>query len=301
MHARGFTLIELVVVILLTAAVAALAGRNVTGPVLGFVDTSRRAALVDAGHTAITRITREVRLALPNSVRIDGGNALEFLRTRTGGRYRVAADPALPLSDPLEFSGGDTRFDVLGALRAFGRICAGTSPSCGGPAASTAACMADPRLDCLVVYNTGQPADCSLLPSGRTNAYCGDNVAGIDVADSGAGTLAFVIDGGAFPLASPNQRFHVVDTPVSYLCDLGTRTLRRYDGYPIGATQPSVASPPPVSGRVLATDVTDCEFSYDPGTATRAALVAVRLTLADADAPGERIVLYQQAHVANTP
>ena len=109
MHARGFTLIELVVVILLTAAVAALAGRNVTGPVLGFVDTSRRAALVDAGHTAITRITREVRLALPNSVRIDGGNSLEFLRTRTGGRYRVAADPALPLSDPLEFSGGEGR------------------------------------------------------------------------------------------------------------------------------------------------------------------------------------------------
>ncbi|MGE0482883.1 MAG: type II secretion system protein [Gammaproteobacteria bacterium] len=301
MGARGFTLIELIVVILLLGIVAVMAGRNITGPVLGFVDTSRRAALVDTGHTAVNRITREVRLALPNSVRISGGTALEFLRTRTGGRYRVAVDPGLPSSDPLDFGGGDTSFDVLGTLRAFGQICAATTPSCGGPAASTAACMADPRLDCLVVYNTGQPEDCGLLASGRTNAYCGDNVAGIDAADVGAGTIAFVNDAGAFPLSSPNQRFHIVDTPVSYLCDLGTRTLRRYDGYAIGAVQPTVASPPAVSGRVLADNLTGCEFSYDPGTATRSALVAVRLTFADAAAPGERVVLYEQAHVPNTP
>jgi MSHA biogenesis protein MshO len=301
MDARGFTLIELIVVILLMGIVAALAGRNITEPVLGFVDTSRRAGLVDAGHTAVNRITREVRLALPNSVRISGSTALEFLRTRSGGRYRIAPDPGLPLSDPLDFGGTDTSFDVLGTLRTFGRICAATSPSCGGPAASTAACMNDPRLDCLVVYNTGQPEDCGLLASGRTNAYCGDNVAGIDTADVAAGTISFVNDVGAFPLSSPNQRFHIVDTAVSYLCDLGTRTLRRYDGYAFGPVQPTVASPPPVSGRVLASNLTGCEFSYDPGTATRAALLAVRLTFADAEAPDERVVLYEQAHVPNTP
>ena len=49
-----------------------------------------RAALVSVADSALQRITRGIRLALPNSIRISGSSgALEFLRIRTGGRYRV--------------------------------------------------------------------------------------------------------------------------------------------------------------------------------------------------------------------
>ena len=304
----GFTLIEMIVVMVISGIIATFVAQNISRPIEGFIDTSRRAALVDAGDTALRRVVREARLALPNSVRISGGVALEFLRTRSGGRYRARIDPGVPpgASDILDFTSAplipDTSFDVLGALRNFGQICAGTSPSCGGGAASTVACMAGTAIDCLVVYNTGQPADCSLLASGRTNAYCGDNVAGMDTADALNSKIDFIFSGGGgvFPLASPNQRFHIVDTPVSYICNLIAGTLTRYDGYPITPTQPTLASPPP-AGHVLANNLTACEFDYNPGSASRAALLSVRLQLADSDAPNEQINLFQQAHVPNVP
>ncbi len=305
----GFTLIEMIVVIAVSAVVAVMLGRNISRPLLAFEDVTRRAALVDAGSTALARMTREARLALPNSVRISGGTALEFLRTRTGGRYRAASDPSgatCPGSvcDALDFTGTDVSFQVLDgdAIDAFGEICTAVPSNCGGGAASTAACMADGTIDCLVVYNTGQPADCAAAGvSVRTNAYCGDNVAGIEAADAAGKEIRFVHDLGNFPLASPQQRFYVVDTPVSYVCNLAAGTLSRYDGYAIDALQPNAGAPPATAPRVLADKVTACSFSYDPGSATRAALVTVTLALADSDAPDEVIRLFQQAHVPNIP
>ena len=64
----GFTLIELVVVITLTGIVAVLAGQNIVAPIQGFIDLGRRAALVDEADLALSRMSREVQLALPNSV-----------------------------------------------------------------------------------------------------------------------------------------------------------------------------------------------------------------------------------------
>jgi MSHA biogenesis protein MshO len=299
--AGGFTLIELIAVIVISGVIATAVGLNIARPIQGFVDTSRRAALVDEADTALNRLTREVRLALPNSVRIDGGQALEFLRTRSGGRYRAQADPVLP-SNPLDFPPTDSEFDVLGQLNDFGQICAGGSPNCGGmTVTSTAACMSTTAVDCLVVFNTGQPSDCSAPVVGKTNAYCGENVAGIEIADTGSRTIRFVHDLGAFPFPSPNQRFHVVDTPVSYICTPGNGRLMRYDGYAIGAAQPTGVSPPAVTGRVLAENVVACNFDYDPGTATRAALVSITLTLSASEQPSERIRLFHQAHVPNIP
>ncbi|MCZ6664664.1 MAG: type II secretion system protein [Gammaproteobacteria bacterium] len=302
----GFTLVELIAVIVISSVLAAVVGYNISRPIQGFVDTARRATLVDEGDTALNRLTREVRLALPNSVRIAGGQALEFLRTRSGGRYRAQIDPGLPLSNALDFPPTDSKFDVLGRLNDFGQICAGGSPNCGGMTpTSTAACMAGSAVDCLIIFNTGQPNDCSTPVVGKTNAYCGENVAGIEIADPGPGpglpTIEFVHDLGAFPFPSPNQRFHVVDTPVSYICTLGNGLLMRYDGYAIGAIQPTGASPPAVTGRVLAENVVACNFEYDPGTATRAALVSVTLSLSDSSQPNERIRLFQQTHVPNIP
>jgi MSHA biogenesis protein MshO len=298
----GFTLIEMVVVIVLGGVLAGLAAYNIVEPIQGFTDTARRAALVDGADSALARMTREVRLALPNSVRLRGSEALEFLRTRSGGRYRAEIDPDSP-SDVFDFTLASDGFDVLGELKEFGRICSAAAGNCGGaPPGGTAACMADGCIDCLVVFNTGQPGDCASMASGRTNAYCGDNVAGIDSVDVGGRSLSFVHDRpDGFPFPSPRQRFHVVDTPVSFICNPAQRSLTRYDGYPIQAVQPDAVSPPPVTGRVLATDVVACSFTYDPGTNTRAALVGIRLTLAAAEAADERVVLYQQVHVPNVP
>src|SRR5690606_958023 len=108
-----------------------------------FSDVSRRAELVDIADNALQRMTRELRDALPNSIRINpGGNALEFLNTTTGGRYRAGQESGGG-GNPLVNGSSDT-FDVLDGVN---------GPVSPGPAGQ-ASCFSG-AADCLVIYNTG--------------------------------------------------------------------------------------------------------------------------------------------------
>jgi len=90
----GFTLIELIAVMAIGAILATVVWRNLATPLRGFADVNRRAALVATANLAALRISRELRLALPNSVRVNAdGSALEFLQTTGIGRYRRESDP----------------------------------------------------------------------------------------------------------------------------------------------------------------------------------------------------------------
>jgi MSHA biogenesis protein MshO len=112
-RSRGFSLVELVVVIVITGVIASVVGLFITGPIQGFIDQARRAELVDAAQLALTRMGRDVRGALPNSVRISGG-ALELLATIDGDRYRVEAPGAD--NDRLAVGSNDTFFNTLAPL-----------------------------------------------------------------------------------------------------------------------------------------------------------------------------------------
>ena len=124
----GFTLIELIVVIAISGIIAAVAGIFILRPVQGYNAQVRRAEMVDSAENALRRMQRDLRAALPNSVRITTNNAtiddatcpngmdtvcvIEMLHTVDGGRYRSG----LP-NDPLVFDGVDTAFDVIGSLQ----------------------------------------------------------------------------------------------------------------------------------------------------------------------------------------
>lgn len=276
----GFTLIEMVVVIIIIGILALVIPTIIRGPMRAYVQIQQRADLVDIAATALQRMTREIRLALPNSVRINSGNAVEFLRTLDGGRYRARPAPG-PTGNVLNFTAQTGTFDFMGPLNNRARITAGA-------ASGQAACL-NGTVDCLVVFNTGQPG---------ANAYDGDNIAAITAV--GASSLSFNLTPAAhFPYRSPRQRFYVVDTPVSFICDTSTGRITRYSGYPISPGQPTVASPPP-GGNLLVDDVSACDFSYDPGTATRAGLVTLKITITEPSL-GEKVSLLQQVHVPNQP
>ncbi|HMM78077.1 MAG TPA: type II secretion system protein [Gammaproteobacteria bacterium] len=292
-RAAGFTLIELVAVMAIGAILSTVIWRNLATPLRGFADLNRRAELVATANLAAQRIARELRLALPNSVRVNAdGSALEFLQTAGIGRYRAQGDPDDPTRDALDLTRPSDSFEVLGPWP--------LPPTLRAGAGGAAACMSGDG-DCVVIYNTGNPQDCTAqAPGTRTNAWCGDNLAQIAQIDAAAGRL--VVDrsdrGTAWPTGSPAQRFYVVDTPVSYLCRGGE--LLRYAAYPIAAVQ---AEPPAVDGIPLATRVTGCSFSYEPGSATRAGLVAIRLTVADVNLDGaaEPLTVLEQVHIPNSP
>jgi MSHA biogenesis protein MshO len=258
---RGFTLTEAIMVIVITGIVASMVAVFIQKPVQGFFDTARRAALVDAADTVLRRISRDVREALPNSVRVSGGTALEFLHMRAAGRYREQVAPGL-LGNPLDFSIADTSFDVL------------------GPPVSVQSG------DSIVVYNLGIAG---------ASAYEGTSTSRrVAAAPFGASLANVAITSGtAFPFASPAKRFQVIDTPVSYVCS-GTQMLR-YSGYAIAVTQPV---PPAGTGALIASKISVCSFAYASGPSEREALVTLSLALTDT---GETVSLIYQIHVNNAP
>lgn len=78
MKARGFTLVELVVVIVLLGITAVTFTSLITGSVSGYLDTANRQDSAATARIALDRIARELREAIPQSIRIDNG-CLQFL------------------------------------------------------------------------------------------------------------------------------------------------------------------------------------------------------------------------------
>ena len=267
---RGVTLIELVMVIVVTGIIAAGVAVFIQRPVEGYIDAARRATLTDEADTALRRITRDLRTALPNSVRVDpSGKFIEYIETIGGGRYRAETD-SLGGGEILDFTAADTTFDVLGPVPT---LSAGNH---------------------IVVYN--------LFSTGTvSNAYEGSNRASFVSVAPPTITIAPVIS-LPFPEPSPAKRFHVVTGPVTYGC-VGNQLLR-YSGYPYNTAQ--LAPPVGGSSAVLAAnvDTAACNFSYAEGSlGERTGTVSMILQINSVAAGGtiERVRLFQQAQVNNSP
>lgn len=87
---RGFTLIELVVVIVLLGITAVTLTSLITGSVRGYIDTANRQDSAAMARIALDRIGRELREAMPLSARVSTGNqCLQFLPTNSSFVYAV--------------------------------------------------------------------------------------------------------------------------------------------------------------------------------------------------------------------
>jgi MSHA biogenesis protein MshO len=82
----GFTLVELVVVIAVMGILSIGAVAFITDASDGYASTVRRTELGSTMRLAAERMTRELRNALPNSVRVSG-NCIEFVPTEGGSSY----------------------------------------------------------------------------------------------------------------------------------------------------------------------------------------------------------------------
>ncbi|HUW25500.1 MAG TPA: type II secretion system protein, partial [Gallionella sp.] len=117
---RGFTLVEMIMVIVITGIIGGMVAVFLKAPIQQYMDVSRRADMTDIADTALRRIGRDVRLALPNSVQVHTSGSgtstvyyLDFLETTGGGRYRRDVGGS---NDILDFTKPDSSFEVLGAM-----------------------------------------------------------------------------------------------------------------------------------------------------------------------------------------
>lgn len=281
---KGFTLVELVITITLTTIVVSFMALFISGPVRAYNDQGRRAELVDLAENSLRRVARDVRRALPNSVRVNASGsvvALEMLSTVDGARYRDRPPPGDP-SKRLQFAAPDDAFNSVGSFRNISRPFSSNNHY-------------------LSIYNVGVPgADAYELanvitPPGTQIDIDADAVPGEDnVRVSPAFRFAF---------PSPGQRMFLVEGAVTYLCDTNAGTLARYSGYAITADQADRNSDAELLGAGAASTlvtnrVSACDMVYAPGTAQRAGLVSIALAVADA---GETVSLLHQVHVDNVP
>lgn len=269
---QGFTLVELVMVIALAGLVAVMISTVMSRPIQGFVDQSRRATLVDLASTALNRMARDIRLAVPNSVRIGSNGELELLRAPVGGRYRANLLNGVP-QDPPRCTASPCIIPFAGPLPLNELIL--------------------PASLWMVIYNVGgagpgnnvwPPLDAvSSVISPRVNV----SLAGSTLQLSGAAVAGF-----RFRYASPQHRFYLADSVVGYRCMNGQ--IRRGEFSTLESTYN-------YDNAAVVVDRVNCgasSLTYAQGTNTRSGLVTLRLTLTDS---GENITLLQQVHVDNAP
>lgn len=297
----GFTLVEMVVVIAISGIIAAMVGVFLLRPIQGYDAQVKRAELVDAAESTLRRIARDIRRALPNSVRIDGsGKIIEMLNTVDGARYRegpgqlAGGHDHSPSQFRLKFNGADVDgFNVLGTFQ-----------NITVPFTSTGTQYR------ISIYNqgvSGADAYADAGAGGGQVVITNPAVTTFRIQDDGAGDEHQIVPltgNFHFRWRSPNQRVYIVDTPITYLCDTGVvRSIRRYDSYSVAAVQPTNPAVAPLNGAssgLVANHVAGCVFTYQPGVAQRSGLVTLDLTVQD-PTTGEQVRLLHQVHVDNAP
>lgn len=293
----GFTLVEMIVSIVILGILAGIVAIFIRNPILGYRDSVDRAEITDQADLALRRIARDIRLALPNSVRVNAdGSALELLQTRSGGRYLSTDDDTDGSLAPyvLNFDDPNQRtFTAFAALGSFAQVRAG---------------------DYVVVYNLGpgfDQADAYNVPG----SGAAGNIAAIkSLATTSASGLANAIDieltsnpfGRQQPaMPSPAYRFQVVSGPVSFVCVTGNDGLSqlwRVWNYPIAPSQPA-GLPAGAPKALVASRLTGCTnlFNYSTAANQRTGLVGIALELHGRNDDAAAIRLVHQVHVDNTP
>ncbi len=310
----GYTLIEMVIVIAIIGIISGIALDFVTAPLLVYDQVRTRTELLDQGDSAIRRMVRDVRRALPNSIRVGtpalNQRRIDFFHVLEAAPYRRSS-PA-PFNDPnnrLDISVGDRQFNILGAFDAGSPLDPPVAP------ATTRVRNMRIAINTTNTDTVWQDAAAADTASGLGNPTNGvitgvnsdffvfrfDPGGGLDPEDRIRMNIAHSFDNH-----SPTGRVFFVDDVVSYTCDTATRQLDRRAGYSpkdtfANTTTELATAIPSIVPSIMMDQVAGCRFSFDPGTEERAAIVSVEIRLVSVRYPNEPISLMRQAQIGNSP
>lgn len=243
----GFSMVEMVVVIAVMGILGGMSTIFIPRVMQGYANSETYFQLVDISDNALRRIKRDIRNAVPNSVRISAdGRIIEFLPIVHGGRYRNGPN-ALGGGNPLDFGASNDSFDVLGP--AVPQVSSG---------------------DGLVIYNMGIPG---------ADVYNGDDYRALSTTGANLSELGFT-GTAPFPYPSPGRRFYIVNTATLYVCDAATNRLLMYTGYPVVANLPAtIADLTAYTPSIIAEFVGECSFRLDNGVMQHSGVLSMMLQL----------------------
>jgi MSHA biogenesis protein MshO len=258
---NGFTLVELIIVIVLLGIVATISVRFVTLSTQGAIDVSSRQQRALAGVVISEQISRELREALPTSVRTTtDGRCIEFI-------------PIVAASNYLSLPAGSSPDSFEAVPLPDGRSAAGRIVVYGYGSS---------------VYNLSDPGPMSPPASLPASASAPVTV----TFDSG--------ETHRFSAKSPEKRFYVVNDPVT-LCQSGRFLYRyRNYGIEasIAADLPTSAPGREVLAATLQQD--SLQFEVTPPSFRRGAVVSFEMVLEDTDS-GETTAISQEVQIRNVP
>ena len=294
----GFTLIEMIITMTVTAIIAGMVSSFIIGPVRGYFDSQRRVVLADTADLVLRRLTRGVRQGVPNSLRISdsAGNVgtcssgtcyIEYIATSGGGAFSTGSG----------FFGGSTTCAVTPANCQL----TVTSPMPSNPAITSGASG-----DYIVLNNTNNNDTTSQYNAYACASLTNCNYARVSSIASNTVTLAAGGSGyNVFGFPGPStSRFQVIPNgtkAVMFACPISTSgTLRRYWNYGFKGTPAAAvtAATGGSSSTIMATNA-KCSVSF-PTSSQIFGVLIVTLTLTDSSGI-DSVTLMREIHVDNTP
>jgi MSHA biogenesis protein MshO len=273
-YERGFTLVELVVTIVLSAIVVTFMALFLVAPVDGYVAQERRTELADSADNAMRMLDNDIHNAVPESVRhvrIGSIVTLELLLALDVARYRKSGDGG-GAPQELDFSTPENQFYTVGTFANLGH------PS---------------GIRYLVVGHTGAVGQDAYA---MANVITPANTANVNVSATPDEDVITLAPPTTFTSPSPSSKVFAVQGPVAYVCNETAHTLTRFQDYPISS---------PIAGQIglgtsslVARDITSCAFNHVPGTPQRGTLVTSQLILAR---NGEILNVMHESQVENLP
>lgn len=296
-QAAGFTLVELVVVIVISAIVAVFMVLFLDTPIESYFAQTRRSDLVDSAHRISDAVTADARTALPNSMRVNAaGTALELLATTGVARYYGQGDKNGVSGEELVI-GSPMTILSSGTLPSFGTLDSFDTQAL--PYQAPYLSVGNLGTAAYTAYNSAT----GVMTPASTVVTVGANPSATPPPPFAAGenlvTLSAQITFQALgaPATQPSvHNAYLVSGPVSYVCNPNaanptTGTLMRYFGYTITSAQPV---PPAATGALIAHDVAACTIAIvpAPGGYAYGELAILRVTLSS---NGETLQVFLEA------
>ena len=281
---RGFTLIEVITVVVILSIVTVMGTGFVAKSVESYDRAQQRSKLINRGRQAIERLTRQLRTALPYSLRLsnDGsGQCVEFMPVTGGGNY---LGPDYDNNGSVDQEELPTVLNAAVPAAAYSVITAPFDLNLGAGQYFTAGVMAASEL-----YTAANP-------SSRE-----------EIGAIGATAIVSVPLNGAhrFMRNSINKRFFILDQPARF-CISGSQ-LFYYDNYgmPVdGLSDIANGQPGGSTASLLADNIGDLSaitpFQLSTATQDRNAVIKITIPFDSRDGR-ETVELKQSVMIRNVP